>query len=130
MGSLAAVVVNPTLTSYSVAKAGLTHLTRIQAVEFAPSRVRINCINPATVKTQFHRAAGFSEKDAESYYEATEKLHPLGRIGNTNDVVEMIMFLADSNKSGWITGQCIGIDGGRSLLSALPASKPQVSSKL
>ncbi|ETO10556.1 hypothetical protein RFI_26811 [Reticulomyxa filosa] len=123
MGSFGAVATIPVLTPYSVAKAGVAHLTRLQAIEFAPKTVRINCVQPATVKTQFHRSAGLSEEEARKYYEVSNQMHPIGRVGTCTDVAEVILFLADPNKSGWITGQCITLDGGRSLQAAFTNSQ-------
>ena len=49
------------------------------------------------------------------YYRSMAKVTPLLRCGETRDIVELVLFLADSQKSGWITGQSIVVDGGISL---------------
>ena len=53
---------SPLLCLWSAPKAGLMHLTKCNALEFAPFRIRVNCINPATILTNWHRAAGLSEE--------------------------------------------------------------------
>lgn len=80
--------------------------------------VRVNALNPATVSTNFHTSAGQVTEDARNdYYESAKRIHPIGRIGQPEDVSRMALFLADSELSGWITGQCIVMDGGRLLTS-------------
>ena len=88
---------------HSVSKAGLVHLTRIQARALAP-RVRVNAIAPGLVLAP----EGMDEVQIGAEIEAT----PLGRSGTPGDVVSTVLFLV---RSTYITGQIIVVDGGRTL---------------
>ena len=80
--------------------------------------VRCNALNPATVSTNFHTTSGQTSQEArEEFYEESKRRHPIGRIGQPQDIASMALFLADDATAGWVTGQCIVMDGGRLLLS-------------
>jgi len=110
------------LGPYSAAKAGVEMLTKTMAIELAPQGVRVMCISPATIQTHFHESAGMSTAAAVAYYEASRHTHPVGRIGQPEDISELVVFLADSTKSGFMTGSVIHVDGGRLLTSATAQS--------
>ena len=84
--------------------------------------IRVNAINPATVETNFFTSAGLTGDQAKAYVSASAALHPIGRVGVPDDVAELCYFLTDGAKSGWLTGQCIVLDGGR-LLSLTTAQR-------
>lgn len=109
------------LGPYSASKAAVDMLTQTAALELAPHGVRVNCVAPATIQTGFHEAAGMSPQAAAAYYEASASTHPVGRVGTPADVAAAVLFLADSSKSGFMTGTTLQIDGGRLLTSAVPA---------
>lgn len=88
---------------HSVSKAGVVHLTRVQALALAP-RVRVNAIAPGLVLAP----EGMDEVQIGAEIEAT----PLGRSGTPDDVVSTVLFLV---RSSYITGQVIVVDGGRTL---------------
>ena len=88
---------------YSVSKAGIQHLTRIFAKEFAPA-ILVNSIAPGTITLN-------SDKDMDSQEEMIRKI-PLHRVGDPLDIVKSITFLLESD---YITGQIIKIEGGRLL---------------
>lgn len=94
----------PLLGAYNVSKAALIFLTRQLAYEMAPA-VRVNAIAPGIVKTRFSRALW--EMDEEG----AAGLHPLGRLGEVEDVTGAVLFLC-SDASSWITGVTLPIDGG------------------
>lgn len=80
--------------------------------------MRCNALNPATVNSNFHTTAGQTSHEArDEFYETARSKHPIGRIGQPKDIAAMALFLADDELAGWITGQCIVMDGGRLLLS-------------
>ena len=106
------------LGPYSIAKAGVEMMTKSLALELAPRNIRVICIAPATIQTSFHTSAGMSQESADKYYEASNKTHPIGRIGQPSDISELVVFLGDSTKSGFITGSVISVDGGRLLTSS------------
>lgn len=112
ISSITGVRAFPNILAYCVSKAGLDHLTRCAALELAPKGVRINSINPGVVITNLHKASGMSEDAYKAFLEHSKTTHPLGRVGNAEEVAELILFLA-SEKASWITGVNYSIDGGR-----------------
>jgi len=106
------------LGPYSIAKAGVEMMTKSLALELAPKKIRVLCISPATIQTNFHTGAGMSQDTADKYYENSASTHPIGRIGQPNDISELVVFLADNNRAGFMTGSIISVDGGRMLTSS------------
>jgi len=106
------------LAPYSVAKAGVEMMTKSLALELAPRNIRVLCIAPATIQTNFHTGAGMSQEAADKYYEGSASTHPIGRIGQPSDISELVVFLADHTKAGFMTGSVISVDGGRMLTSS------------
>ena len=102
----------PGVLSYCVSKAAVDQMTRCIALELAEYGVRCNAVNPGVVRTNLHRNGGMSEEDYAAFVERSATTHPLGRIGEPEEVAEMIAFLA-GDRSKWITGECIAVDGGR-----------------
>jgi NAD(P)-dependent dehydrogenase (short-subunit alcohol dehydrogenase family) len=107
----------PGVLAYCVSKAGVDQLTRCAALELAPHGVRVNAVNPGVVVTNLHRRSGFDEEKYAAFLERSKGTHPLGRAGEPGEIADLIWFLA-SERSGWITGETISIDGGRHLTCA------------
>jgi NAD(P)-dependent dehydrogenase (short-subunit alcohol dehydrogenase family) len=103
--------------SYSVSKAGVDMFTKSLARELAPMQIRVNCVNPSVVRTNLQKSAGLfdDERSYASWVADMEPAHPIGRIGEPEDVAEAILFLADARKSGWTTGAILSVDGGRGI---------------
>ena len=95
----------------SSAKSGLEGLTVALAAEFAPN-IRVNCIAPSLTKSKMAQNVIKNSKIEESI----AKLHPLKRIGEGVDAANLAHFLLSKNSS-WITGQIIGVDGGRAAIA-------------
>jgi NAD(P)-dependent dehydrogenase (short-subunit alcohol dehydrogenase family) len=104
----------PGVLSYSVSKAAVDQLTKVSALELAPKGIRVNAINPGVIVSNLHRSGGMEEEKYANFLEHSKTTHPLGRVGETTEAAELIYFLI-SDKSGFITGQTIALDGGRSL---------------
>jgi len=102
----------PGVLAYCVSKAGVDQLTRCLALELAPDGVRVNAVNPGVVRTELHRSGGMEEEAYAAFLERSRTTHPLGRVGQPEEVAELIAFLG-SSRAGWITGETIAIDGGR-----------------
>jgi len=102
----------PSVLAYCVSKAGVDQLTRCAALDLAEKGIRVNGVNPGVVRTNLHLRGGMDESAYENFIEYSKKTHPLGRIGQPEEIAELIWFLA-SPQSGWITGTTISIDGGR-----------------
>jgi NAD(P)-dependent dehydrogenase (short-subunit alcohol dehydrogenase family) len=104
----------PGLASYCVSKAAVDQLTRCAALDLAPRGVRVNAVNPGVVVTNLHRRGGMDEQKYAAFLERTATTHPLGRPGTPEEIADLIAFLV-SPSAGWITGDTVGIDGGRHL---------------
>ena len=91
--------------AYSASKAAVIGLTKALAKELGPSGIRVNCVAPGPIRTRMLTQYDFIDLDA-----VAEDV-PLGRIGEPEDVAELIAFLA-SDRASYITGQIIGCDGG------------------
>ena len=96
--------------SIGLSKGAVEGLMLSLAAELAP-KVRVNCVAPSLTKTPLAKALTSSEQMAT----AIAALHPLQRLGEADDVAAAAAFLL-SGDSSWITGQVIGVDGGRSML--------------
>jgi len=98
-------------TIIASAKAAIEGLTVTLAAELAPS-IRVNCIAPSLTDSKISQ----SMLKSEVVSEALAKAHPLKRLGEGNDSASLAKFLL-SEESSWMTGQIIGVEGGRSTLS-------------
>lgn len=104
-------VVQPLRSIYSVAKAGLSHMTRAMALEWAPYGVNVNAIGPGPTLTDINRQYF---KDHPEDLKARIDQIPMGRIGMPADQVGVAVFLA-SSASDYMTGQTLIVDGGTNL---------------
>lgn len=98
------------MVHYTTAKSALLGLTRSLAIDFAPG-IRAIAVCPGTIDTPMARNAWASSADPESVHRDSIDMHILKRIGTPGEVAELIVFLC-SDKSPFITGQAIRIDGG------------------
>lgn len=92
--------------AYGTSKAAVIHLTQQQAAELGEHGIRANCVAPGPVDTKLALAVHTPEIRA-AYHDAI----PLNRYGSEREIAEMIVFLC-SEKSGYVTGQVIAVDGG------------------
>ena len=95
------------LGAYAISKAADMQIARNLAVEFGPDNIRVNCIAPGLVKTDFARALWEDQERAERRKAVT----PLRRLGEPEDIAGAAVMLA-SRAGSWITGQTIVVDGG------------------
>jgi NAD(P)-dependent dehydrogenase (short-subunit alcohol dehydrogenase family) len=91
--------------AYTASKGAILSLTRNMALDYAADKVRVNCLCPGFVNTPL-LATMSPERRAK-----LAALHPLGRMGDVEDLVPMALLLI-SDQSLWITGQAIAVDGG------------------
>jgi NAD(P)-dependent dehydrogenase (short-subunit alcohol dehydrogenase family) len=113
------------VAAYTASKGGINALTHAMAVDHAEENIRVNAVCPGSVDTPMLRWAADlfkGEKSAEETVEDFGKMHPLGRVAKTEEVAEVIVFLA-SDKASFVTGGEYKVDGG--LLSALGVPLPE-----
>ena len=91
--------------AYTASKGAILSLTRNMALDYAGDQVRVNCLCPGFVNTPL-LASISPERRAK-----LASLHPLGRMGEPEDIAPMALFLI-SDQASWITGQAIAVDGG------------------
>jgi NAD(P)-dependent dehydrogenase (short-subunit alcohol dehydrogenase family) len=102
----------PNVLAYCCSKAAVDQFVMCASLELAPKGVRINSVNPGVTRTNLHRRSGMSEADYAAFVERSRTTHPIGRIGEPEEVADMILFLA-SDRAAMITGNCVFVDGGR-----------------
>jgi NAD(P)-dependent dehydrogenase (short-subunit alcohol dehydrogenase family) len=107
ISSIAALRASAGINAYGAAKAALMQLARGLAADYGPSNIRVNCIAPGLIKTDFARALW--DNDDRSRQRIAET--PLGRLGEPRDIAGAAVLLA-SPAGSFITGQTIIIDGG------------------
>jgi dihydroanticapsin dehydrogenase len=95
--------------AYSASKAALVVLTKCWALEYAKDNIRVNCVCPGVVDTEMTKPFLKTEKDREFM----DNDHPIGRIGQPDEIAKSILFLT-SEDSSWTTGAILAVDGGQS----------------
>lgn len=100
-------------TPYAAAKAGVVALTASAALEYAPS-IRVNAVAPGMIRTNLTSVLLEGIPDMVEHY---ERITPLARVGEPEDVADVIVFLS-SDRARFITGQTIVVDGGMTLHGA------------
>lgn len=116
LSSICGTLGTPWMSGYSAAKAAVLNFSRAAAAEGAPHGIRVNVVIPAVVETP--ATAGMLADEASR--KNTEKLIPMGRVGQPDELANAILFLA-SDEASYITGAALPVDGGRSsvLVTAL-----------
>ena len=117
LSSIAARANRPDLMGDSIASAAVQQMTRSLALVLAPHRIRVNAISFGSVMSASLRAAVAENRD---WREDIRAHTPLGRIAGPNELCEAVQFLA-AESSGFMTGETMTIDGGRTLLDVVSA---------
>lgn len=116
LSSICGTLGTPWMAGYSAAKAAIINFSRAAAAEGAPDNIRVNVVIPAVVETPATAGMLADEKSRRN----TEKLIPMGRVGQSDELAAAVAFLAGPDAS-YITGAALPVDGGRSavLVTAL-----------
>ncbi len=124
VSSVHAVHTSSGLVAYAASKGGLVAFSRALALEWAADGIRVNAVLPGAVDTPMLRAGlgRWAAADDDEALATLGRRTPLGRVGRPTEIAEAIVFLADGERSSFITGQSIVVDGGVSaaLASELP----------
>jgi NAD(P)-dependent dehydrogenase (short-subunit alcohol dehydrogenase family) len=114
IASVVAVTAMKERVAYITSKAGLLGMMRSMALDLAEHRVRVNAISPSLVLTELAQEILSREVDSAATLARRQAQHPLGRLGEPQDIGAAAVYLA-SEDSGWMTGQNLVIDGGLSV---------------
>jgi NAD(P)-dependent dehydrogenase (short-subunit alcohol dehydrogenase family) len=101
----------PLVPAYAASKGGILSLTRNMALDYAPHNIRVVSICPGTIDTPMVRTAARAAGDEEGLVEQWGRLHPLGRVGTSEEIANVALFLA-SDKASFMTGEYVCVDGG------------------
>ncbi len=104
------------MSAYNAAKAGVVNLTRAAALEVAADGIRVNCVCPGAIQTRVAKLLG-GDREQELVKEMGD-CHPLRRMGQPEEVAELILFLA-SDAASFITGMAYSVDGGMTAHSGM-----------
>ncbi len=116
VSSVHAIATSTNIAAYAASKGALLALTRALAIEFAPDRIRVNAVLPGAVNTAMLRdglqRGHLSGANVNDLLTDLGCKTVMGRVGEPSEIAETILFLADSSRSSFLTGQSIVVDGG------------------
>ena len=119
IGSIEGLAANPEHAAYCATKGGVHGLTKALAVDLGKREIRVNAIAPGWIRSDLSDDYINAQPNAEQAWQDLYKMHPLGRIGEPEDVGKLAVYLG-SDDSTFVTGQVIVIDGGRLTKIPLP----------
>ena len=120
IGSIEGLGANPDHAAYCASKAGIHGMTRAMAVDLGVHNIRCNAIAPGWIASELSEAYLESHPDPAAAHDALNRLHPLGRVGRPTDVGDLAVYLA-SDRSSFLTGEVVVLDGGRTAKLPLPS---------
>jgi NAD(P)-dependent dehydrogenase (short-subunit alcohol dehydrogenase family) len=119
IGSIEGLAANPGHAAYCASKAGIHGMTRAMAVDLGEDNIRCNATAPGWIASELSETYLASHPDPLAARDALNRLHPLGRVGHPTDVGDLAVFLA-SDKSSFLTGEIVVLDGGRTAKLPMP----------
>jgi NAD(P)-dependent dehydrogenase (short-subunit alcohol dehydrogenase family) len=119
VSSVHAVATSKDIAAYAASKGGLVALTRAMAIEFAGDGIRVNAVLPGAVDTPMLRdgirRGHVGDGTDEELLDALGRKTVMGRVGQPEEIAQTILYLADSEKSGFMTGHPLIVDGGATI---------------
>lgn len=116
VSSVHAIATSANIAAYAASKGAVVALTRALAIEMAPDHIRVNAVLPGAVNTpMLHAGLRRGMGETGNVHELTEQLaarHLMGRVGTPEEIAQAVLFLADNERSSFMTGQALVIDGG------------------
>ena len=116
VGSVHAIATSDSIAAYAASKGAILALTRALAIECGKDNIRVNAVSPGAVDTPMLHSGlergHISNSTLEDKLIGLSKRHIVGRIGRPDEIAQAILFLSDHNRSSFITGQSIIVDGG------------------
>jgi NAD(P)-dependent dehydrogenase (short-subunit alcohol dehydrogenase family) len=97
--------------AYCASKGAVVNMTRSMALDLAGKKIRVNCICPGVVDTPMAREWIEKQGNTKAVAKELSALHPLGRMGEPEDIANACLFLA-SDEASWVTGAILPVDGG------------------
>ena len=116
VSSVHAIATSANIAAYAASKGALDALTRALAMELAADHIRVNAVLPGAVDTPMLRAGltrgHLSGTNLDQLFEHLGGRHVMGRVGRPEEIAQAILFLADDQRSSFMTGQALVVDGG------------------
>jgi NAD(P)-dependent dehydrogenase (short-subunit alcohol dehydrogenase family) len=116
VSSVHAIATSANIAAYAASKGALLALTRALAIELAPDQIRVNAVLPGAVDTPMLRAGlsrgHLAADDVATQLDQLAQRTVNGRIGQPAEIAEAILFLADNQRTSFMTGQALVVDGG------------------
>lgn len=108
MSSINAVVAIPSIAAYCASKGGVAQLTKSASLALAPHKIRVNAVGPGSIDTEMLAAVNANPDAMKMVMSRT----PMQRLGDAKEIADVVAFLS-SDKSSYVTGETIYVDGGR-----------------
>ncbi|PWW20683.1 MULTISPECIES: SDR family oxidoreductase [unclassified Chryseobacterium] len=115
LSSIVASTYKPKSSAYQASKAALNSIAKTAAAELAPREIRVNMISPGPIQTEIMSKAGLDEETLKNIQNHLIDQIPLKKMGTAEEVAKLVIYLADNDSSGYVTGTEIVIDGGITL---------------
>jgi len=116
VSSVHAIATSANIAAYAASKGAMLALTRALAIELASNNIRVNAVLPGAVDTpMLYSGLSRGHLQGDNVLDLVEQLgskHVIGRVGQPQEIAEAIYFLADNNRSSFMTGQGLVVDGG------------------
>ena len=119
IGSIEGLAANPEHVAYCASKGAIHSMTQAMAVDLGPKGVRCNAIAPGWIRSPLSDDYINAQENVAQAWEGLIDMHPVGRVGEPNDIGQAVVFLA-SEQASFISGQVLVVDGARTSKLPLP----------